>query len=71
MLVDLQTLIAYGNKLSENEKTLSEYNIKEGNFIVIMIAKVTIPYLLILHRQKSRKLVKQHCHSQLLLYPLQ
>lgn len=42
MLVDLQTLIAYGNKLSENEKTLSEYNIKEGNFIVIMIAKAKV-----------------------------
>lgn len=39
MPADSQTLIAYGKKLDDNSKTLAEYNIKEGDFLVIMIAK--------------------------------
>ncbi len=39
MPADGQTLIAYGKKLDDNEKTLAEYNIKENDFLVIMIAK--------------------------------
>lgn len=39
MPADCMTLIAYGKKLDDNEKTLSAYNIKEGDFLVIMIAK--------------------------------
>ena len=40
MTTDLQTLIAYGKKLEQNEKTLGEYEIKDGNFMIVMIAKV-------------------------------
>lgn len=39
MAADSQTLIAYGKKLDDNDKTLMEYNIKEGDFLVIMIQK--------------------------------
>lgn len=39
MTTDLQTLIAYGKKLEQNEKTLGEYEIKDGNFMIVMIAK--------------------------------
>jgi beta-galactosidase beta subunit len=42
MTSDLQTLIAYGKKLEQNEKTLGEYEIKDGNFMIVMIAKVRI-----------------------------
>lgn len=33
-------LIAYGKVLDDDNKTLKECNIKEGDFIVIMISKV-------------------------------
>lgn len=39
MPADSQTLIAYGKKLDDNDKTLIEYNIKEGDFLVVMIQK--------------------------------
>lgn len=42
MQADLQKLIAYGKVLGEDEKTLKDYSIKDGDFIVVMIAKV--PY---------------------------
>jgi hypothetical protein len=48
MPADQQTLIAYGNRLIDNEKTLTDYGIQDGNFIVIMIAKVSHSYNLIL-----------------------
>lgn len=41
MTVDLQTLIAYGKKLEQNEKTLADYEIKDGNFMIVMVAKVS------------------------------
>lgn len=39
MAADSQTLIAYGKKLEDNDKTLKDYNIKEGDFLVIMVQK--------------------------------
>lgn len=39
MPAESQTLIAYGKKLDDNEMTLAQYNIKENDFLVIMITK--------------------------------
>lgn len=40
MQADLQKLVAYGKILGEDEKTLKDYGIKEGDFVVVMISKV-------------------------------
>ena len=37
---DQQKLIAYGKVMDDNAKTLKDYSIKEGDFLVVMIAKV-------------------------------
>jgi hypothetical protein len=37
-------LIAYGKVMEDNDKSIKEYSIKEGDFLVVMIAKVTIAY---------------------------
>jgi hypothetical protein len=42
MQADLQKLIAYGKVLGEDEKTLKDFGIKDGDFIVVMISKVCI-----------------------------
>lgn len=34
-----QQLVAYGKVLSDHAKTLTEYSIKDGDFIVVMIKK--------------------------------
>ena len=39
MPADSQTLIFSGKKLDDNERTLTSSNVKEGDFVVIMIAK--------------------------------
>lgn len=36
---DTQTLICKGQKLTDHEKTIAECNIKENDFIIIMIQK--------------------------------
>lgn len=40
---DLQKLIAYGKVLEDETKTLVEYSIKDGDFLVIMIVKAKPP----------------------------
>ena len=40
MAADQQKLIAYGKVLEEENKTLKEYSIKEGDFLVVMVSKV-------------------------------
>jgi hypothetical protein len=40
MQADLMKLIAYGKVMEDDNKTLKDYSIKEGDFIVVMIAKV-------------------------------
>lgn len=40
MAADSQKLIAYGKVLEDDNKTLKEYSIKEGDFLVVMVAKV-------------------------------
>ena len=40
MQADLMKLIAYGKVMEDDSKTLKEYSIKEGDFIVVMISKV-------------------------------
>lgn len=39
MPADSQQLVAYGKVLQEAEKTLGEYNIKDGDFLVVMVKK--------------------------------
>lgn len=40
MPADQMKLIAYGKVLDDDTKTLKDCNIKEGDFLVIMISKV-------------------------------
>lgn len=40
MPADSQKLIAYGKVLEDDSKTLKEYQIKEDDFLVVMVAKV-------------------------------
>lgn len=39
MPAESQQLVAYGKVLQEAEKTLTEYNIKDGDFLVVMVKK--------------------------------
>jgi len=36
----MMKLIAYGKVMEDNEKSLKDYAIKEGDFLVVMVAKV-------------------------------
>ena len=40
MAADSQKLIAYGKVLEDDNKTLKDYSIKEGDFLVVMVSKV-------------------------------
>jgi len=40
MAADSQKLIAYGKVLEDEAKTLKDYSIKEGDFLVVMVSKV-------------------------------
>jgi hypothetical protein len=42
MQADLMKLIAYGKVMEDDNKTLKDYSIKEGDFLVVMISKVRI-----------------------------
>jgi D-Tyr-tRNAtyr deacylase len=42
MQADLMKLIAYGKVMEDDAKTLKEYSIKEGDFIVVMVSKVCL-----------------------------
>jgi hypothetical protein len=42
MQADLMKLIAYGKVMDDENKTLKDYSIKEGDFIVVMISKVNL-----------------------------
>ena len=41
MPAESQNLVAYGKVLAEATKTVTEYNIKDGDFIVVMVKKVS------------------------------
>lgn len=41
MVADQQKLIAYGKVLEDDNKTLKDYSIKEGDFLVVMVSKVS------------------------------
>ena len=45
MAADSMKLIAYGKVLEDDAKSLKEYAIKEGDFLVVMIAKVNLERL--------------------------
>lgn len=38
----MMKLIAYGKVMDDDAKSLKDYSIKEGDFLVCMISKVTI-----------------------------
>jgi hypothetical protein len=40
MQADSQKLIAYGKVLEDDNKSLKDYSIKEGDFLVVMVSKV-------------------------------
>jgi len=40
MAADMMKLIAYGKVIDDNSKTLKDYSIKEGDFLVVMVSKV-------------------------------
>ena len=40
MAGDMMKLIAYGKVMDDDAKTLKEYSIKEGDFLVVMVSKV-------------------------------
>jgi uncharacterized ubiquitin-like protein YukD len=40
MQADLLKLIAYGKVMEDDNKNLKDYSIKEGDFLVVMVAKV-------------------------------
>lgn len=42
MAADLTKLIAYGKVLDDDTKSLKDCNIKEGDFLVVMVSKVTL-----------------------------
>lgn len=42
MQADLMKLIAYGKVMEDDNKTLKDYQIKEGDFLVVMISKVCV-----------------------------
>ena len=41
MDASLMKLIAYGKVMEDNAKTVADYSIKEGDFLVVMISKVS------------------------------
>ena len=42
MPAESQKLIAYGKVMDDDNKTLVEFKIKEGDFLVVMVQKVSI-----------------------------
>jgi Ubiquitin family len=45
MAADSMKLIVYGKVLEDDNKSLKDYSIKEGDFLVVMVAKVSELYL--------------------------
>lgn len=48
MAADSMKLIAYGKVLEDDNKSLKDYGIKEGDFLVVMVSKVCYLVLIIL-----------------------
>jgi hypothetical protein len=76
MDASLMKLIAYGKVMEDNEKSLKEYAIKDGDFLVVMIAKVIITQWLIDHNRLSQhrskgRMQSKKSHPRLLLIPNQ
>ena len=73
MQADLMKLIAYGKVLDDDSKTLKDCNIKEGDFLVVMVSKVLFisdSYRLNHNQspsQKTRSKKNQSLQQQLLL----
>jgi len=49
MQADLMKLIAYGKVLEDDNKSLKDCAIKEGDFLVVMIAKVNLYNFLLIY----------------------
>ena len=60
MAADSMKLIAYGKVLEDDNKSLKDYSIKEGDFLVVMVAKVSLI---------DNRFTHQMCSLSLLLSP--
>lgn len=45
MAADSMKLIAYGKVLEDDNKSLKDYSIKDGDFLVVMVSKVSFRFL--------------------------
>jgi hypothetical protein len=45
MAADMMKLISYGKVMDDGSKTLKDYSIKEGDFLVVMVSKVRIKFI--------------------------
>jgi hypothetical protein len=64
MQADLMKLIAYGKVLEDDNKSLKECAIKEGDFLVVMIAKVKHKYILLYLRLNHLQKLKQRIRNK-------
>lgn len=53
MSAESQKLIAYGKVMEDNDKTVADYKITEGGFIVVMVTKVSKHLRLTNHKTNS------------------
>lgn len=71
MQADMMKLIAYGKVMDDNSKTLKDYSLKDGDFLVVMISKVLNNwfyfFLSLNHNLKEKKLkMKNQINKRLL-----
>lgn len=54
--IETQKLVAYGKVMEDNEKTLADYKVVEGGFLVIMTMKVSYTALIleIIHSESCK-----------------
>ena len=61
MQAELMKLIAYGKVMEDDAKTLKDYSIKEGDFLVVMISKVSF---LFIHSLSGKTIAKAKRRSK-------
>ena len=67
MAADLMKLIAYGKVMDDNSKTLKDYSIKDGDFLVVMVSKVPLSQIIIFSRSQLPSRMREEqsrSHSQ-------
>ena len=55
MAADSMKLIAYGKVLEDDNKSLKDYGIKEGDFLVVMVSKVLSPVFIFVQPKPAAK----------------